>query len=126
MTLENVTTARDSEGNVIELELLYEVINTETNTSFVVYTDHTVDENGDVTILGAEYHPDDPELILYPVASQNDREYLEAFMEEVQREESDPIGYAMERYLEGDPNVELILTPAMPMPYWMGDEDPEE
>lgn len=73
--------------NDMDIEVEYEVLFTfesnETKKKYVVYTDNSVDDVGELRISASIYNPDDMEMKLYPLETDEEWETIKAVYEEV-------------------------------------------
>ena len=58
----------------------------ETKKNYMVYTDNTTDENGNVRVYASIYNPDQPESDLIPIESEAEWKIIETILEEIQAE----------------------------------------
>lgn len=79
-------TVIDENGNQIECEALFTFESEETGKSYIVYTDNTVDEEGNTKVYAAVYNPDEEEGILQPVESDKEWKIIETIFNEIQEE----------------------------------------
>ena len=77
---------KDNEGKDIECEVLFTFESEETNKNYIVYTDNTTDENGNVRVYASIYNPDQPESDLIPIESEAEWKIIETILEEIQAE----------------------------------------
>lgn len=82
-------TAVNSDGLEIECEVLFTFESEETGKNYIVYTDNTVDENGDTKVYASIYEPDSDETKLLPIESEKEWRIIEVILEELQSELSD-------------------------------------
>jgi len=76
----------NDEGNEIECEVLFTFDSDETGKSYIVYTDNTVDEDGNTKVYASIYNPDDEETKLIPIESDKEWKIIETILEELQNE----------------------------------------
>lgn len=88
-TEESLTfTIIDEEGKELECEALFTFDSEETNNSYIVYTDNTEDEDGNVKVYAAIYDAEgDEEGILKPIESDEEWAIVEKILEEIQEDE---------------------------------------
>ena len=92
MTNENMNfTVINSDGLEIECEVLFTFESEETGKNYIVYTDNTVDENGDTKVYASIYEPDSDETKLLPIESEKEWRIIEVILEELQSELSDSV-----------------------------------
>ena len=76
----------DDNGKEIECEVLFTFESDETNKNYMVYTDNTKDEEGNVKVYAAIYEPDKDETKLEPITSDHEWAIIEKILEELQEE----------------------------------------
>lgn len=78
--------ALNNEGQEIECEVLFTFESEETNKNYMVYTDNTTDEEGNVKVYASIYNPEKPESELIPIESESEWKIIETILEEIQSE----------------------------------------
>lgn len=76
----------DDNGKEIECEVLFTFESEETNKNYMVYTDNTQDEEGNIKVYAAIYEPDIDETKLEPIESEHEWAIIEKILEELQEE----------------------------------------
>ena len=76
----------DDNGKEIECEVLFTFESEETKKNYMVYTDNTKDEQGNVKVYAAIYEPDKDETKLEPITSDHEWAIIEKILEELQEE----------------------------------------
>lgn len=76
----------DDEGKEVECEVLFTFESEETKKNYMVYTDNTKDEEGNVKVYAAIYEPDKDETKLEPIVSDHEWAIIEKILEELQEE----------------------------------------
>ncbi len=76
----------DEKGNQIECEALFTFESEETGKNYIVYTDNTLDEDGNTKVYAAIYNPDEEDGILQPVESDKEWQIIETIFNEIQEE----------------------------------------
>ena len=76
----------DDNGKEIECEVLFTFESDETGKNYMVYTDNTKDEEGNVKVYAAIYEPDKDETKLEPILSDHEWSIIEKILEELQEE----------------------------------------
>lgn len=79
-------TVIDEKGNQIECEALFTFESEETGKNYIVYTDNTLDEDGNTKVYAAIYNPDEEDGILQPVESDKEWQIIETIFNEIQEE----------------------------------------
>jgi uncharacterized protein YrzB (UPF0473 family) len=76
----------DEEGKEVECEVLFTFESEETKKNYMVYTDNTKDEQGNIKVYAAIYEPDKDETKLEPITSDHEWAIIEKILEELQEE----------------------------------------
>jgi len=80
----------DAEGNEIECEALFTFESDETGKTYMVYTDHTKDENGSIKTYAGSYDGNFDDgletLTLKPIETDKEWKVIETIFEELQKE----------------------------------------
>lgn len=76
----------DDNGKEIECEVLFTFESDETGKNYMVYTDNTKDEEGNIKVYAAIYEPDKDETKLEPITSDHEWSIIEKILEELQEE----------------------------------------
>lgn len=74
------------EGKEIECEVLFTFESEETKKNYIVYTDNSIDEEGNVRVFASIYNPDEPETKLLPIETDKEWKIIETILEELQNE----------------------------------------
>jgi uncharacterized protein YrzB (UPF0473 family) len=86
MNKENTFKVVDQNGNTIEFEILFTFESDETNKNYMVYTDNTKDENGNVRVYASVFVPDAEPLELLPVETEREWKIIETILESIEEE----------------------------------------
>ena len=78
--------AVNSEGKEVECEVLFTFESDETKKNYIVYTDNTTDDGGNVKVYASIYNPDKPETELMPIETESEWKIIETILEEIQAE----------------------------------------
>lgn len=78
--------AINKEGKEVECEVLFTFESDETKKNYMVYTDNTTDESGNIRVYASIYNPDKPESELIPIESESEWKIIETILEEIQAE----------------------------------------
>lgn len=78
---------KNEEGNEIDCEALFTFESEETGKNYMVYTDGTIDEEGNTKVYAGIYEPDNKEGILQPIQTEEEWKIIETILEEIQNEE---------------------------------------
>lgn len=80
----------NEEGKEVECEALFTFESEETNKNYIVYTDNTKDDEGNIKVYAAIYHPEkeknQEQMTLDPIESENEWTMIEQILEEIQKE----------------------------------------
>lgn len=68
-------------GDIIECEILFTFQNTKTEKDYIVYTDHTKDEDGNLRVFAAIYDPNKPEGRLEPIETEEEWGIIQHLLE---------------------------------------------
>lgn len=79
----------DDEGKEIECEVLFTFESDETKKNYIVYTDNTLDEEGNTKVYASIYNPNEEETKLLPIESEKEWKIIETILEELQNEAND-------------------------------------
>ena len=81
--------AMNNEGQDVECEVLFTFESDETKKNYVVYTDNTKDEKGNIKVYASIYDPDKPQSELIPIETDAEWKIIETILEEIQAEVKD-------------------------------------
>lgn len=90
-----IMTAINEYGEIIDLDVLFTFKNTATNKCYIVYTENSVDENGDTEVFASIFDPDDKTITLHPIETEEEWALLESKLREYElkkAEEAHPNG----------------------------------
>ncbi len=79
----------DDEGKEIECQALFSFEAEETGKNYMVYTDNTNDEEGNVKVYAAIYEPEVDEGLLKPIETDEEWEIVQKALESFQSEEQE-------------------------------------
>ena len=84
-------TVTDENGKNTEFEVLFTFESDETKKNYIVYTDNTIDEEGNTKVYASIYEPNadgsiDPNTTLKPVESDSEWKIIETILEKLQEE----------------------------------------
>ncbi|MBQ8192466.1 MAG: DUF1292 domain-containing protein [Bacilli bacterium] len=86
MNKENKFKVIDKDGKEIEFEVLFTFESDETNKNYMVYTDNSIDENGNTRVYASVFVPDAEPLELLPVETEREWKVIETILESIQEE----------------------------------------
>lgn len=78
--------AINAEGKEVECEVLFTFESEETKKNYMVYTDNTLDENGNIKVYASIYNPELESSELLPIESESEWKIIETILEEIQNE----------------------------------------
>ena len=76
----------NDEGQEVECEVLFTFESDETKKNYIVYTDNTLDEEGNTKVYASIYNPDQDETKLLPIETEKEWKIIETILEELQNE----------------------------------------
>lgn len=76
----------DENGREIDCEALFTFESEETNRNYMVYTDNTTDEEGNVKVYAAIYEPENKEGLLQPIETEKEWKIIETILDEIQND----------------------------------------
>ena len=79
-------TVIDDNGKEIECEVLFTFESEETGKNYMVYTDHSKDEEGNTRIYAATYTPGQEQQTLLPIETEKEWKVIETILDEVMKE----------------------------------------
>lgn len=81
-----VFTVVNDQGASIECEVLFTFESEENNKNYIVYTDNTVDEEGNTRVFASIYDPHTDQSKLLPIETEKEWRIIETILEELQQE----------------------------------------
>ena len=78
--------AVNEEGKEVECEVLFTFESDETKKNYMVYTDNTKDNEGNIKVYASIYNPEKPESELQPIETDKEWKIIETILEEIQSE----------------------------------------
>ena len=82
----------NDEGKEIECEVLFTFESDETKKNYIVYTDNTMDEEGNTKVYASIYNPDQDETKLIPIETDKEWKIIETILEELQNDAANEEG----------------------------------
>ena len=76
----------DENGNEVVYDVLFTFENEETNKNYVVYTDNTRDEAGNIQVYASIYDPENPNSKLEAITTDKEWKVIETILETLQEE----------------------------------------
>ena len=78
--------ATNTEGKEVEYEVLFTFDSDETNKSYMVYTDDSKDENGNIRVFASTYVNDGDMTELSPIETDKEWKIIDTILKELQEE----------------------------------------
>lgn len=79
---------RDANGKETKYDVLFTFDNEETEKSYIVYTDNSLDEKGNVQVFASTFIPHSNDTRLMPIETEKEWKIIEIILEEIQAEVS--------------------------------------
>lgn len=76
----------NDEGQEVECEVLFTFESDETGKNYMVYTDNTVDEEGNTKVYASSYEVDGEEQKLLPIETDKEWAIIETILNDLQEE----------------------------------------
>ena len=76
----------NDEGKEVECEVLFTFESDETKKNYIVYTDNTLDDDGNTKVYASIYNPDEDETKLIPIETEKEWKIIETILDELQNE----------------------------------------
>ena len=82
----NTFSMLDENGNEVVYDVLFTFESEETNKNYIVYTDNSRDENGNVQVYASTYDPNDPKGKLEAIETDKEWKVIETILDTLQEE----------------------------------------
>ena len=82
----NTFSMLDENGNEVVYDVLFTFESEETNKNYIVYTDNSKDEHGNVQVFASTYDPEDPKGKLEAIETDKEWKIIETILDELQKE----------------------------------------
>ena len=76
----------DENGNEVVYDVLFTFESDETGKNYIVYTDNSRDENGNIEVYASIYDPEDPQSKLEAITTDKEWKVIETILETLQEE----------------------------------------
>ena len=76
----------DAEGNETVYDVLFTFESEETKKNYIVYTDNTKDETGNIEVYASIYDPNDPHSKLEAITTEKEWKVIETILDTLQEE----------------------------------------
>ena len=86
MEKENIFTIIDNKGKERQCEVLFTFESDETKKNYIVYTDNTLDHEGNVRVYAPIYNQKDKGVELEPINSEREWKIVETILSSIQEE----------------------------------------
>lgn len=83
---ENKFVLLDEKGQKKEYDVLFTFESEETNKNYIVYTDNSLDETGNVQVFASVYNPEDENTKLEPIETEKEWKVIETILDTLQEE----------------------------------------
>lgn len=82
----NLFTMTNEKGESVECEVILTIDSDEFKKNYIVYTDHTMDESGNINTYASIYDPEGKSLDLTPVETNEEWEMIESVLISAQKQ----------------------------------------
>ena len=89
MDKENKFKVIDKDGKEIEFEVLFTFESDETHKNYMVYTDNSKDDEGNIRVYASVFVPEAEPLELLPVETEREWKIIETILQEIQASAQD-------------------------------------
>ena len=86
MEEKNIFTILDENGNEVVCEVLFTFDSEETKKNYMVYTDNTTDDEGNVRVYASTFDPTKENTELTPIETEREWKIIETILESIQDE----------------------------------------
>ena len=86
MNKENTFKVIDKEGKEIECEVLFTFESEETKKNYMVYTDNSKDDEGNIRVYASVFVPEAEPLELLPVETEREWKIIETILQSIEEE----------------------------------------
>mgnify|MGYP002767340352 FL=1 len=83
---ENKFVLLDEKGQEKEYGVLFTFESEETNKNYIVYTDNSLDDTGNVQVFASVYNPEDENTKLEPIETEKEWKVIETILDTLQEE----------------------------------------
>ena len=85
MEEKNTFTVMDEKGNQVTCEVLFTFDSEETKKNYIVYTDNTTDEEGNVRVYASIYNPESEATELMPIETEREWKIVETILDSIKK-----------------------------------------
>ena len=86
MEEKNLFQVLDENGKEVTCEVLFTFDSEETNKSYIVYTDNTTDDDGNIRVYASIFDSKSENMELKPIESEREWKIVETILESIQEE----------------------------------------
>lgn len=86
MEEKNTFTVMNDKGEEVTCEVLFTFESEETKKNYIVYTDNTTDEEGNVKVYASVFNPDSENTELLPIETDREWKIIETILDSIQEE----------------------------------------
>ena len=90
MENKNTIKVRDEKGNEVICDILFTFESEETGKNYIVYTDNTKDEKGQVQVYASIYDPKDKNMKLEEIKTDKEWKVIDTILKTIQEEVTKP------------------------------------
>lgn len=76
----------NDEGKEVECEVLFTFESEETKKTYIVYTDNSVDQDGNTRVYASIYNPSEDETKLLPIETEKEWKIIQTVLDELQND----------------------------------------
>ena len=76
----------DENGNEVVYDVLFTFESDETGKNYIVYTDNSRDDKGNIEVYASVYHPEDPKGRLEAIETDKEWKIIETILDTLQEE----------------------------------------
>lgn len=76
----------NDEGKEVECEVLFTFESEETKKTYIVYTDNSVDQDGNTRVYASIYNPGEDETKLLPIETEKEWKIIQTVLDELQND----------------------------------------
>lgn len=77
---------KDKEGKEVECDIWFTLESDETKKHYIIYTDNTKDEKGNIRVYASIYNPDEEETELIPIEDEKEWNMIESILDKYKSE----------------------------------------
>ena len=85
----NMFKVLDEAGKEVECEILFTFESDETGKNYIIYTDNTLDEEGNTKVYASIFDPTKETTTLEPIESDKEWKIIETILESLQKKEDE-------------------------------------